>query len=489
MNVPKPILNKVLVGIKLVGVLLLIFILLYNSTLAHAQTAPFSQDDLNSIIGETPFYDPSATQCNSATATGTSVGTTTTPTGAGAWTSNLQPPYYLEEFAVQVLEDIAAIKGVPQSDTVTQEHVIALVGWFWAEGGDINNSDLFNPLNTSQLEPGSTTQSTGNQAYPNFDTGVQATAVTMTSSLQTRIGQILTTPASTAEQVMYAVSYFQNYPGNKAWAAADSPGAAQQTYYNDLITSVEQARKDYSTEAATILGTLAKEELLNERVPASELQYNGGVSAGIPGSSGSSDSGCASSTTSCTSGAGGGTTSDLSQTRQDVVCIAQAQLTLWETQPDYKTANFPYAAKGFLDYSNQVYEEWCADFASWVYDQAKYPLNPDPNWITPGVSTIETIGKANQNFHWHPESSGYVPQPGDLAIHSTSGNPDYHVNIFISSTNNVSTYIGGDQGDYGPYGAPSPTKIPPATPSESIVSTETGTGYYDNDIIGYVSPD
>lgn len=177
-------------------------------------------------------------------------------------------------------------------------------------------------------------------------------------------------------------------------------------------------------------------------------------------------------------------TSTLDPTRQSVVCIAEQELATWESQPDYATAHFPYAATGLLKYTQGWYEEWCADFVSWVYNQAGDPLQPDPNWMIPGVASIQSIGQEGKNFQWHPESSGYVPQPGDIAIHGSS-----HTNIFISSTGGVSTYIGGDQGDYGPYGADPPTTTPPNPPSESIVSIETGTGYYANGITGYVSPE
>ena len=159
----------------------------------------------------------------------------------------------------------------------------------------------------------------------------------------------------------------------------------------------------------------------------------------------------------------------LSQTRQNIVCIAQQELALWKSKPGYP--NPAFSQTGYLKYSQNRTEEWCADFATWVYDQAKYPLAPDPSWNIAYVPNIQTAGQNGGKFHWHPQSSGYVPKPGDLAIHGSS-----HVNIFISSQGGTTTYIGGDQGS-GPY------------PGGSIVSTETGSGYYDNGITGYVSPD
>lgn len=162
-------------------------------------------------------------------------------------------------------------------------------------------------------------------------------------------------------------------------------------------------------------------------------------------------------------------TQGLSSTRQQIVCIAQQELALWKSQPGYP--NPAYAKKGYLKYSQNRAEQWCADFASWVYDQAKYPLQPDPNWNIAYVPNIQIVGEHNKNFHWHPAGSNYTPKPGDLAIHGAG-----HVNIFISSSGNAIQYIGGDQGS-GPY------------PGGSIVSTEAGNGYYSNGVTGYVSPD
>jgi hypothetical protein len=229
------------------------------------------------------------------------------------------------------------------------------------------------------------------------------------------------------------------------------------------------------------------------------MEYGNSNSSAVGGSA-TSDGGATSSSGGCgdVSEADCNTASDsstgLSPVRQDVVCTAEAELKLWEGMPGYP--NPAYAADGLLKYTGGtcsgntctggIYEEWCADFVSWVYNQAAYPLEPDPGWMVAGVDSIQSIGQQNQKFHWHPETSNYVPKPGDLAIHTEAYVS--HVNIFISSSGGTAMYIGGDQGD-GPYGADPPTTIPPNPPSGSNVSIEKGTGYYDNDIIGYVSPD
>ncbi len=158
--------------------------------------------------------------------------------------------------------------------------------------------------------------------------------------------------------------------------------------------------------------------------------------------------------------------------RQQIAGLAQQELDLWKKQPGYdKAPNFPYAQTGYLKYSQNRKEEWCADFVSWIYKQAGKPLGPGGNWAVPYVPNLQIIGEKNQGFHWHTPGDGYTPQPGDLAIHGGK-----HVNILVSVSGNKTTYIGGDQGP-GPY------------PGGSIVSIEIGNGYYSGGVTGYVTPD
>jgi hypothetical protein len=149
--------------------------------------------------------------------------------------------------------------------------------------------------------------------------------------------------------------------------------------------------------------------------------------------------------------------------------LTENELAFWKSQPGYPHPDF--SQSGYYKYSQNRQEEWCADFVSWIYEKAGYPLQPDPTWNVSYVPNIQSIGQQNTQFHWHPQGSNYKPKPGDLAIHGSN-----HVNIFISSIGGTSQYIGGDQGS-GPY------------PGGSIVSVETGSGYYDNGITGYVSPE
>ena len=73
------------------------------------------------------------------------------------------------------------------------------------------------------------------------------------------------------------------------------------------------------------------------------------------------------------------TTQAISQVRKNVVCVALAELAKWESgkmKPggDFKT------------YSQGRDEEWCADFASYVYNKAGYPINRPQVWDGGGGS-------------------------------------------------------------------------------------------------------
>lgn len=174
--------------------------------------------------------------------------------------------------------------------------------------------------------------------------------------------------------------------------------------------------------------------------------------------------GCASGTVNCSQPAN--STAGLSTVRQNVVCITQQELQKW-TSGQLKPAN------GYLAYSQNAVEEWCADFVSWVYDQAKYPLKPDPSWRVPSVDGVRAIGNQNKNFHWH-NAGGYTPRPGDIVVHKEGMS---HVNIVVGVSGSSMTLIGGDQG-HGPY------------PGGSSVTQYTDKAFSGVDgITGYVTPD
>jgi hypothetical protein len=260
----------------------------------------------NALGDDIIYYWANQAINTSCSTTSTTAGTPVNSAGNSTWNSGLAGPYYLEQFVIEVLKDLAAKEGVPQTSAVTQEHVVALVGWAYAEGGNITNTGAFNPWNSGltsrpDLVNGATSAS-GVQSYISFDAGVEANAIVMTGTNQSRIGTILTQPASTAEQVDHAIAYPDESSPNQAWAWGPTPGdyssvlAFNHTVYiNTLLNVLSTTRQNYSQYASVEIGP--GQENTNH-VATSLLKYGGG-SGNINPTGGT--------TGSCTGGGGTGT--------------------------------------------------------------------------------------------------------------------------------------------------------------------------------------
>jgi hypothetical protein len=99
-------------------------------------------------------------------------------------------------------------------------------------------------------------------------------------------------------------------------------------------------------------------------------------------------------------------------------------------------------------------EEWCADFAAWAWKQAgalvSYQLAPG---YLNGDSASFYVWGVNHGT-WHPVGSGYVPQPGDVAVYGldTSAVTAVHVAVVITATgNNASPDVVNGDGDRTGY--------------------------------------
>jgi len=123
-------------------------------------------------------------------------------------------------------------------------------------------------------------------------------------------------------------------------------------------------------------------------------------------------------------------TTQLSDDQNKVVAILKAE---YELNP-----------KG-TKYSQGVEEAWCADFVSWVYNEADKPLlNPHSgSWRIPGTFTLreyyESIGKLKL------ADSGYTPKVGDIMLYDNPSPFGQHTNIVIENDNGVVTTIGGNE--------------------------------------------
>jgi len=134
---------------------------------------------------------------------------------------------------------LLALLGVP----VSSSNVQAITAWETAEGGNWNNPDKYNPLNTTQPEPGATsTNSAGVKAYTSWGQGLTATVTTLENGAY---GAILSALArgSSAQDVVSAVvgspwgTKSINLNGS-AVDAADAAPAAQVPGVDDLLNGM-----------------------------------------------------------------------------------------------------------------------------------------------------------------------------------------------------------------------------------------------------------
>ena len=90
-------------------------------------------------------------------------------------------------------------------------------------------------------------------------------------------------------------------------------------------------------------------------------------------------------------------------------------------------------------YSQGERQDWCANFVSWVHQQAGVPfVNPhNGGWRIPGVRSLET----------YSADSGYTPQPGDAILYDTTSSRGEHVNILLRYQDGKLTTVGGNEGN------------------------------------------
>jgi hypothetical protein len=116
---------------------------------------------------------------------------------------------------------------------------------------------------------------------------------------------------------------------------------------------------------------------------------------------------------------------------QKIACVAAQQWNLWQTQAS-QHANL------LNEYSDgNGYEEWCADFVSYVYRQAGYPLT---NGERDGWDEYDANDMQYDGFTTHAADSNYVPQTGDVAFFNYPGG---HVEIVLSG-GKTPTFVYGD---------------------------------------------
>ncbi len=114
---------------------------------------------------------------------------------------------------------------------------------------------------------------------------------------------------------------------------------------------------------------------------------------------------------------------------EKVACNAEKQWAIWQTgTPSHETLLTTYT-------DGAPYEEWCADFVSYIYKEAGYPFtNGEANgWDESNANNVQNQGFTIQN------SPNYIPQVGDVAYFDYEGG---HVEIVISGGKHPSFIYG-----------------------------------------------
>ena len=164
----------------------------------------------------------------------------------------------------------------------------------------------------------------------------------------------------------------------------------------------------------------------------------------------------------------------------EIVSIAESQIG-YQDVPVGSYCN-PYTAHWAAGQSSscgkgESAEEWCADFAAWVWRQAGVPFTYgySSGNINAGAVSFYQWGEATGT--WHAATSGYTPQPGDVVVYGLNTPTDTtadHVAIVTGGTAKDPDVIDGDWWNAGNG------SVAAATDQTTATGTDT--------ISGYVSP-
>ncbi len=122
---------------------------------------------------------------------------------------------------------------------------------------------------------------------------------------------------------------------------------------------------------------------------------------------------------------------------EKIACYAEKEWSQWQSgTPNHETLLNAYT-------DGAPYEEWCADFVSYIYKEAGYPFTGGETngWDENIASNIQNMG-----FTRHSASSHYIPQPGDVAYFDYAGG---HVEIVVSG-GTTPTFVYGNSATIDP---------------------------------------
>lgn len=134
-------------------------------------------------------------------------------------------------------------------------------------------------------------------------------------------------------------------------------------------------------------------------------------------------------------------TTGLSATQKRLLAVAQAEYVHGAVSGDH------YAKK----YSEGFDESWCADFVSWIRNEAGVPFaHPDTEyWRIPGVGTLRDYFAVSDAYH---AAESYAPKLGDIAFYfgvTPDGNSREHVAMVLGVKDGKLITIGGNEGKKG----------------------------------------
>ncbi len=173
----------------------------------------------------------------------------------------------------------------------------------------------------------------------------------------------------------------------------------------------------------------------------------------------------------------------LSPQRARIVALATSQLGYKTDPPDTYCNRFSaYWHAGTVDCPNSNRDEqWCADFANWVWRRAgvRFVYGFAPDDLNAASASFYLWGVAHHT--WHLVGSDYVPQPGDVAV--------YGLDLQTLQAQHVAVVI-----SYSP-GAKGPDVVNGDGERTGFSVVEAGNDQYKSDLrgeggqlVGYVSP-
>ncbi len=129
--------------------------------------------------------------------------------------------------------------------------------------------------------------------------------------------------------------------------------------------------------------------------------------------------------------------------RARIVTIAESQLG-YHTVPAHSYCNkySEYWGAGRRCANGLRSEEWCADFAAWVWRKAGAQFTYAYGTSEINASSASFYFWAAAHGTWHPVTAGYTPQPGDVAV--------YGLNVTTRTADHVAVVTGYTGGARGP---------------------------------------